>query len=148
MRLRARSMRGFTVPALPVVAVLGFPRSVYPPDAGAQGKKPSVDGPDCIAYKRAISRAGRWPWGSFDDSFSNAFSHGKSGGNVGDSGVAGVQRQSGIEASGWIGKQTFNLLRSIRIPVLPSSTPRFPMRRTWSRGTLPAPSRACPQCTS
>jgi len=104
-------------PGGPMVAVKGFPRSLYPPDAANQGKTPSVDGPDVIAYKRTISRAGRWPWSSpFDDSFSNAFAHGKSG-NVSETGVAGVQRQGGIEPdSGWIGTGTFNLLRSIRIP--------------------------------
>ena len=46
---------------------------------------------------------------------SNGFSHGKSG-NVGESGVAGVQRQQKIQPTGWIGQETFNLLRSIRIP--------------------------------
>lgn len=104
-------------PGGPMVKVPGFPRALYPPDAASQGKKPSPDGPDVIAYKRTISRAGRWPWGSFDDSYSNAFAHGKPGGNVGNSGVGGVQRQGGIEPdSGWIGEKTFNLLRSIRIP--------------------------------
>ena len=100
----------------PMVAVPGFPRPLYPPDA--KGKTPSVDGDDVIAYKRTISRAGRWkPWepASWDDSFSNAFSHGK-GGNVGDSGVAGFQRQMNIDATGAIGEKTFNALRSARVP--------------------------------
>jgi hypothetical protein len=51
-----------------------------------------------------------------DDSFSNAFSHGKGTGNVGDSGVAGVQRQQGLDPTGWVGEKTFNTLRSIRVP--------------------------------
>jgi len=63
-----------------------------------------------------VSRAGRWPWQSFDDSFGNAFSKGEPGGNVGDSGVAGVQRQGNIQPTGYVGSATFNLLRSIRIP--------------------------------
>lgn len=99
-----------------MVEVKGFPRNLYPPSASKQGKKPSVDGPDVLAYKRTVSRAGRWEWGEFDDTFSNNFAHGKSGGDVGDSGVAGVQRQSHLDATGWIGEKTFNLLRSIRIP--------------------------------
>jgi hypothetical protein len=102
-------------PGGPMVKVPGFPRPCYPPDAAAHGKQPSVDGPDVIAYKRTVSRAGRWPWQTFDDAFSNGFSHGKSG-NVAESGVAGIQRQQHLDATGWIGEKTFNTLRSIRIP--------------------------------
>jgi hypothetical protein len=99
-----------------MVKVKGFPRALYSPDAAAQGRQPSVDGPDVVAYKRTVSRAGRWPWQAFDDAYSNGFAHGKAGGNVGDSGVAGVQRQQGIEATGWVGEVTFNTLRSIVVP--------------------------------
>jgi hypothetical protein len=74
-----------------------------------------VDGPDIIAYKRTVSRALRWPWGTFDDTYSNGFAHGTSG-NVGESGVAGFQRQMQIDATGWIGKKTFNFLRSVKVP--------------------------------
>jgi hypothetical protein len=97
------------------VAVKGFPRALYPPDA-APGHTPSVAGSDVEAYKRTVSRAGRWAWAEYDQAFSNAFSHGKSGGNVGESGVAGVQRQSSLQATGFVGKETFDLLRAIRIP--------------------------------
>lgn len=99
----------------PMVDVPGFPRPLYPPDANEHGKKPSMNGPDVIAYKRTVSRAGRWPWQEFDDAYSNAFAHGD-GPNVIDTGVAGVQRQQGIDDSGWIGEKTFNTLRSIRVP--------------------------------
>ena len=68
------------------------------------------------AYKRTVSRAGRWPWQGFDEQYSMSFAKGKGGGNVGDSGVAGVQRQLHIQDSGNVGKETFNGLRSIRIP--------------------------------
>lgn len=99
----------------PMVAVKGFPRPLYPPDA--QGHKPSVDGSDVEAYKRVCSRAGRWKWQAFDQAYSNAFAHGKAGGNVGESGVAGVQRQGGISPdTGFVGEKTFNLFRSIRCP--------------------------------
>jgi hypothetical protein len=103
----------------PMVAVPGFPRPLYPPDA-APGQMPSVNGPDVEAYKRTVWRAGRWPGpaSEFDRAYSNAFAHGR-GGNVGESGVAGVQRQQGIEASGWVGEKTFNTLRSIRVPTGP-----------------------------
>jgi hypothetical protein len=103
-------------PGGPMVAVPGFPRALYPADA--VGYVASADGPDVLAYKRTIWRAGRWqgPASSFDDSYSNGFAHGKAGGNVGESGVAGVQRQQGVDDTGFIGKATFNTLRSIRIP--------------------------------
>lgn len=103
-----------------MVKVAGFPRPLYPPDAAGHGKRPSMDGPDVEAYKRTVSRAGRWPWQSFDEAYSNGFAHGRSG-NVGETGVAGVQRQGApkIDATGWIGTATFNLLRSIRVPTGP-----------------------------
>jgi CHAP domain-containing protein len=105
--------RGY--PGAPMVKVQGFPRALYPPDAARYGKQPSADGPDVEAYKRTVSRAGRWPWQSFDDTYSNGFAHGTSG-NVADTGIAGVQRQGSIDDTGWLGKSTFNLLRSIVIP--------------------------------
>jgi hypothetical protein len=92
-----------------------FIRPLYPPDATTRGKKPSTNGDDVIAIKRAVSRGGHWPWGTFDNALSNAFAHGKSG-NVSENGLAGVQRQNGIEASGWMGEATYNLIRSARIP--------------------------------
>lgn len=102
-------------PGGPMVAVKGFPRPVYPPDAAPQ-HTPSVDGSDVEAYKRTISRAGRWRWQTFDQAFSNAFSHGK-GPNVIDTGVEGIQRQQNMDSpTGFLGKETFDLLRSIIIP--------------------------------
>jgi len=92
----------------------GFPRPLYPPDA--QGYTPSVDGPDVIAYKRTISRLGRWPWQTFDSSYSNNFAHGKAGGNVPDSGIAGFQRQMNIKPTGYIGQATFDNMRYALIP--------------------------------
>jgi len=100
-----------------MVSLPGFPRPLYPPDAKAKGKTPSVNGPDVEAYKRCVWRLGRWPGPAtnFDRAYSNAFSHGKSG-NVGETGVAGVQRQAKIQDSGWIGEPTFNFFRSVLIP--------------------------------
>jgi CHAP domain/Putative peptidoglycan binding domain len=106
-------------PGGPMVAVLGFPRPLYPPD-NTQNPSP-VDGSDVEAYKRTISRLGRWKWQTFDQAFSNAFSHGKSG-NVGESGIEGFQRQMNIQPTGNVGQETFNALRSAKIPEgLPSS---------------------------
>jgi hypothetical protein len=98
-----------------MVAVKGFPRPLYPPDA-APKYKPSIDGPDVEAYKRTVSRAGRWVWQAFDQSFSNGFSHGK-GPNVTDTGIEGIQRQQNLEPpTGFVGEKTFNTLRSIKVP--------------------------------
>lgn len=99
-----------------MVPVKGFPRPLYPPDALERGEQPSIHGPDVEGYKRTIARAGRWPWQeNFDSAYSNAFSHGR-GGMVGTSGVAGVQRQQGLEETGWLGRKTFDTLRSIVVP--------------------------------
>jgi hypothetical protein len=96
----------------------GLPRPMFPPDAAEHGQTPSPNGPDVIGYKRTVARLGRWKWDphGWDDSYSNAFAHGKSGGKVGESGIAGVQRQAGITPDGFVGKETFNLLRSVKIP--------------------------------
>src|SRR5215510_1157005 len=93
----------------PKVAVKGFPRPLYPPDA-EPGHNASVNGSDVEGIKRTVSRAGRWVWQTFDQAYSNGFSHGK-GPNVTDTGVAGVQRQMGIQDTGHIGKTTFDMLR-------------------------------------
>jgi len=97
-----------------MVPVPGFPRVLYPPD---HPSGPVVDGPDVVAYKRTVWRAGRWqgPASSFDDSYSNGFAHGK-GPNVVDTGVAGVQRQQRKVDDGIVDETTFNTLRSIRVP--------------------------------
>ena len=39
-----------------------FPRPLYPPDAAAKGKSPSVAGPGCRGVQTHQPRAGRWPW--------------------------------------------------------------------------------------
>jgi len=92
-----------------------FTRPLYPPDARAKGKTPSIDGKDVEAVKRAVSRSGHWPWQDFDDSFSNRFSHG-AGPNASENGLAGLQRQNNGDATGWMGEWTYNLIRSARVP--------------------------------
>jgi len=104
----------------PGVPVPGFPRPLYPKDVPkSSGYKPSSDGPDVEAYKRTISRLGRWPWQTFDRAYSNPFSHGKPPGNVSESGVEGFQRQQGIgggNPTGWLGEKTFGALRCALVP--------------------------------
>jgi hypothetical protein len=102
-------------PSGPMVEVPGFPRPLYPPDAADHGYRPSADGPDVVAYQRTVSRLGRWPWTTFDDSYSNEFAHGTSG-SVGETGVAGFQRQQHVDATGFIGTNTFDALRSALVP--------------------------------
>jgi len=101
----------------PPIGLPGFPRPLYPPDASSQGKRPSTSGPDVEAYKRVAWRLGRWegPASRFDRAYSNGFAHG-TGGNVIETGMAGVQRQAGIQDTGWVGRKTFDLMRSVLIP--------------------------------
>jgi hypothetical protein len=102
-----------------MVELPGFPRPMFSADAAEQGETPSSDGADVIGYKRTVARLGRWEWNpdGWDDSYSDVFAHGEDGGNVGMSGVAGVQRQAKISpATGWVDAKTFNLLRSVLIP--------------------------------
>jgi hypothetical protein len=101
----------------PMIDTPPLPRPCYPPSAAAHGKRPSSPGPDVEAYQRCTARAGRWPWGDFDQDYTDDFATGYGGGDVATSGIAGVQRQQSIEpASGWIGTATYNTLRSIRCP--------------------------------
>src|SRR5262245_5379954 len=90
-------------------------RPLYPPDAARKGKQPSPDGDDVTAIKRAVSRSGHWPWRNLGRAVSDAFSHRRCG-NVSENGLAGLQRQNGVDATGWMGEQTYNLIRSARIP--------------------------------
>jgi hypothetical protein len=101
------------------IAAKYFPRPLYPPDA-TPNYTPSQDGPDIVAYKRTLCRLGRWePWNPalWDEAYSNAFAHGRGTGNVGDSGIAGFQRQMRVSPdTGFIGSKTFNMLASARVP--------------------------------
>jgi len=91
-----------------------MPRALYAP-ANPSGNVASYDGPDVQAYKRTVSRLGRWPWQTFSNEYSKAFAYGSSG-NVGDTGIAGVQRQQGIDDTGQLGSATFEVLRTALVP--------------------------------
>jgi hypothetical protein len=92
---------------------VSLPRTLYAPrhDEGF------YSGPDVTAIKRAVSRLGRWPWDpeGWDDGYADTFAFGTSG-NVKDTGVKGVQRQSGLDQSGVFGPHTFEVLRTAAIP--------------------------------
>lgn len=95
-----------------------LPRALYWP-GNPSGKAASVDGPDVVAYKRIACRLGRWePWDTsrWDDSYSKAFATGRGTGNVGDSGIAGVQRQQSIDDTGFIGAATYDVLTKGLVP--------------------------------
>ena len=98
-----------------VAQFVAFPRPLYPPD---DPDGPVENGSDVEAIKRACARLGRWPWndGKLSEEYSNQFAHGKSG-NVGESGIEGVQRQAKVaKPSGAIGERTYDVLLYARIP--------------------------------
>ena len=79
-----------------------FPRPLYPP---SHEKGPVPDDVDCVAVKRAISRAGFFPWQDFDDSYNENFAM---------KGVKPFQQANGLTASGNYGEETHNKLRNTR----------------------------------
>lgn len=102
--------------------IKGFPRALYPTDVPeSSGHEPSAKGPDVLAYKRTICKLSRWgewdPYG-WDDGYWADFAHGRGGADskIEWSGVAGVQRQQGIQPTGNLGKDTFNALCYALVP--------------------------------
>ena len=111
-----RAYRG----APPEGGLIPLARPLYPPDAAERGKKPSGEGPDCEGIRRGLSRLGRAPWewatGKNKRQWTNTLAHGKPPGNVGESGVAGFQRQMSIDDTGWWGTASHNALQYALIP--------------------------------
>ena len=102
---------------------IAFVRPLYPPDAVEKDMTPSSRGPDVKAIKRAISHAQRFlPWSpeEWDDIYDDVIAHGD-GSGVDRSGVAGFQQQMGIEPTGWVGKATFEALRTSLVPNKPGT---------------------------
>jgi hypothetical protein len=109
-------------PKGPPVGPAKLPRLVYPADAAAKGKVPTPPGPDILALKRATIRAQRWDreFSQIDDVYYNRFAHGEGGNIVATSGIAGIQRQEGIEDTGWIGDSTYQAMRRCLVPIGPN----------------------------
>src|SRR5215467_576605 len=102
----------------PAVTTCPLPRPLYF-KGNPGGYTPSDPGIDVKATKRVLCRLGRWPYQdgmNFSTEYTKDFALGKAGGNVGDSGVAGYQRQMGIQATGYVGTNTYNSWRNARIP--------------------------------
>jgi len=91
-----------------------LPRVLRPPSPGEIYK-----GYDVTAYKRAASRAGRWePWepSKWDNVYWAVFALGKGTGNVGDSGIRGIECQEGLVENGVLDDALYQKLRRILIP--------------------------------
>jgi hypothetical protein len=84
-----------------------FMRTLYPPYAP---KGPVPGGDDVIAIKRAISRAGFYPWRRFNNSFNEEFSR---------VGIKGFQKGVGLPATGTYNKATHDKLRNTRATFKP-----------------------------
>jgi len=80
-----------------------FTRPLYPP---SHDKGPVPDDVDVVAVKRAISRAGFWPWQDFDDTYSETFA---------DNGVRPFQQTNGLSATGNYGEATHDKLRNTHL---------------------------------
>lgn len=103
-----------------------LPRILYPPSAG----KGTFTGEDVMAFKRAISRAGRlkpWSPSTWSQTYGEEFALGKGTGNVGDSGVRGFQRQEfpgqPNMQTGYLGDKTYQRIR--RALISDPSSPNY-----------------------
>jgi cell wall-associated NlpC family hydrolase len=81
-----------TTPAVP------FVRTLFPPSSPDK----SEAGIDVLAVKRAVSRAGFWPWQEFDETYSQAFAV---------KGVGGFQKSVGLPVDHVYGQNTHAKLR-------------------------------------
>lgn len=79
-----------------------FMRTLYPPYTT---KGPVPGGDDIIAVKRAISRAGYFPWRKYDNAYNKTFAI---------EGVKEFQKASGLAGGGIYGKATHDKLRNTR----------------------------------
>ena len=102
----SRTRRTRTLPASPCRELCTRPSRARGSSRGTTS--PLTSGP---------SRAGRWPWNpdEWDDGYADSFAFGTSG-NVNDTGVKGVQRQSKIDQTGILDRNTFEVLRTSLVP--------------------------------
>lgn len=82
-------------------AVVPFMRTLYPPSSA---KGPVPGGDDVVAIKRAISRAGYYPWGRFDNAYNDKFAK---------EGIKAFQKKVGLKTTGIYGKATHDKLRNV-----------------------------------
>lgn len=82
--------------------IVPFIRTLYPPYAP---KGPVPGGDDVVAVKRAISRAGFWPWRGFDRAYNDKFAK---------EAIKEFQKSVGLAQSGIYGKVTHDKLRNTR----------------------------------
>jgi peptidoglycan hydrolase-like protein with peptidoglycan-binding domain len=78
-------------------------RPLYPP---SHDKGPVPNGADVEAVKRAVSRAGYFPWQEFDRAYNE---------KIADA-VAEFQRDHGIDATGNYGEATHKKLKAAKVP--------------------------------
>lgn len=78
-------------------------RPLYPP---SHEKGPVPNGADVEAVKRAVSRAGYFPWQEFDRAYNE---------KIGDA-VAKFQKANGIDATGNYGEATHKKLKAAKVP--------------------------------
>ena len=91
-----------------------LPRIIRPPSPGEIFR-----GYDVLAYKRGCSHAGRWePWApsGWDNVYWAIFAMGKGTGNVGDSGIRGIERQEKLAENGVLDDILYQKMRRIRVP--------------------------------
>lgn len=95
------------------VGPAALPRIVRPPTPGE-----TFRGYDVLAYKRIVARAGRWGWDptNWDAVYWKVFALGVGTGNVGSSGVRGVERQEKIKEDGVINDELYQKFRRILVP--------------------------------
>jgi len=97
-----------------------LPRDLKPP---SKNGGVVMTGHDVIAMKRMVSKAQRWlPWEptNWDNRYNEMIAMGKGTGQVGESGLRGLQRQEGIPETGVLNDATYQLMRKILIPTGPN----------------------------
>lgn len=80
-----------------------FKRPLYPP---SHDKGPVPNGNDVKAVKRAVSRAGFFPWQEFDTAYNE---------KIADA-VASFQKKNGIQGTGSYGEATHSKLKATNVP--------------------------------
>lgn len=94
-----------------------LPRILKPPSKNTQH---TMTGSDVMAMKRIISKALRWKlWApsTWDNRYNEKFAMGRGTGMVGDSGIAGFQRQEGLTPTGIVDDATYQKMRTALVPV-------------------------------